>query len=246
MSGAIVWALDATDIFSGWTEVRAVWNRGAHATCQRMAEIHQGVPFPIRSVDFDNGTEFLNAHFISYFRQRAPEVTLSRSRPYHKNDNAHIEQKNYTHVRQLLGDDRFADFELVEPLNDLLIHWSLWNNLYGAQRRLLHKERDAHGKIKRYHEKQALTPWARLQSHPDITADKRSELERLRTQYDPIDLAVTIERKMQALYKQRATLEQEREQLEAEFADLEDSSHKATGPTKKMRVRQAKSQHPAA
>ena len=246
MSGAIVWALDATDIFSGWTEVRAVWNRSAHATCQRMAEIDQGIPFPLRCVDFDNGTEFLNAHFIAYFRQHNPEVPLSRSRPYHKNDNAHIEQKNYTHVRQLLGDDRFADFDLIEPLNDLLIHWSLWNNLYGAQRRLLRKERDAHGKVKRYHETKALTPWARLQSHPDTTLDQRRQLEHLRDQHDPIDLAATIEQKMQALYEKRSALEEERLQLEAEFADLEKDSDKDTHPPKKMRVRRRKHRHSAA
>jgi len=240
MSGAIVWALDATDIFSGWTEVRAVWNRGAHATCQRMAEIHQSIPFPLRCVDFDNGTKFLNAHFIAYFRQHNPEVTLSRSRPYHKNDNAHIEQKNYTHVQQLPGDDRFADLALIEPLNDLLIHWSLWNNLYEAQRRLLRKERNAHGKVKRYHESKALTLWARLQSHPDTTPKQRRQLEHLRDQHDPIHLAATIERKMQALYAKRAALEEERLQLEAEFADLEKDTH----PPKKMRVRRAKQRHP--
>ena len=243
MSGAIVWALDATDIFSGWTEIRAVWNRGAHATCQRMAEINQGIPFPLRCLDFDNGTEFLNAHFVTYFRQHQPEVTLSRSRPYHKNDNAHVEQKNYTHVRQLLGNDRFADFELIEPLNDLLIHWSLWNNLYGAQRRLLRKERDAHGKVKRHHESKALTPWARLHAHPNTTADQRHQLERLRDHHDPLDLAEIIERKMQALYSKRAALEEERLQLEAEFADLEHASHKDTHHPKKMRTRRTKQRH---
>ena len=246
MSGAIVWALDATDIFSGWTEVRAVWNRGAHATCQRMAEITRGIPFPIRCLDFDNGTEFLNAHFVTYFRQHDPEVTLSRSRPYHKNDNAHIEQKNYTHVRQLLGDDRFAEFKLVEPLNDLLIHWSLWNNLYGAQRRLLRKERNAHGKVKRYHESKALTPWTRLRSHPNITPEQYLRLQHLRDHHDPIDLAATIESKMKALYEQRAKLEQERQELEAEFADLEEAPNQTTAPPKKMRARETKHRASAA
>lgn len=119
MSGAIVWALDATDIHSGWTEVRAVWNRGGQATCERMREIDDSLPFTLRKLDFDNGTEFLNAHFLTYFKGREPRIELSRSRPYRKNDNAHIEQKNYTHVRLLLGDDRFDDFELVAPLNEV-------------------------------------------------------------------------------------------------------------------------------
>jgi len=241
MSGSIVWALDCTDIFSGWTEVRAVWNRGAHATCKRFAEIEQAVCFPIHAVDFDNGTEFLNAHFISHFRNRKPEVHLSRSRPYRKNDNAHIEQKNYTHVRLLLGDDRFEDYELVEPLNELLKLWSLWNNLYGAQRRLIRKERGADGKVKRYHEKQAATPFTRLITHPELSSAERAHLTHLREEKDPITLTVSIERKMKALYKRRAKLQRERAELQMEMeADLKASS--AT-PPKKMRVRSMPQSH---
>ena len=133
MSGAVIWALDATDIHSGWTEVRAVWNRGAHATRERLSEVEEALPFAVRKLDFDNGTEFLNAHFISHFKAHEPEVELSLSRPYRKKDMAHFEQKNYTHVRLLLGDDRFEHMELVEPLNEVLREWSLWNNLFGAQ-----------------------------------------------------------------------------------------------------------------
>lgn len=231
MSGAIVWALDSTDIFSGWTEVRAVWNRGARATCQRFAETEQALPCEIRAVDFDNGTEFLNAHFMAYFRDHQSAISLSRSRPYHKNDNAHIEQKNYTHVRQLLGDDRFDDYELVTPLNEILKLWSLWNNLYGAQRRLLKKVRGAHGKVKRYHEKKAATPWARLMKHADLTASQRDHLVRMRAEHDPINLARTIERRMKALYKRRAELERQRLEIEEEFESI-----KPLKLAKKMRI----------
>ena len=100
--------------------MRAVWNRGAHATRERLSEIQAALPFAITKLDFDNGTEFLNAHFITHFKAQEPKIELSRSRPYRKNDNAHIEQKNYTHVRLLLGDDRFEHYELVEPLNEAL------------------------------------------------------------------------------------------------------------------------------
>jgi hypothetical protein len=222
MSGAIVWALDCTDIFSGWTEVRAVWNRGAHATCEGFADTENALPFELRSVDFDNGTEFLNAHFITYFRNREPPVTLTRSRPYHKNDNAHIEQKNYTHVRQLLGDDRFDQYELVAPLNALLKLWSLWNNLYGAQRRLLKKERAPDGKVKRIHEKKAATPCTRLLNHPNHTLSQRQHLENLRKKHDPIDLRQEIETHMKALYELRASLQQAR--LDEDTLDQEEAT----------------------
>jgi hypothetical protein len=218
MSGAIVWALDATDIHSGWTEVRAVWNRGAHATRERLSEIQAALPFPLRKLDFDNGTEFLNAHFITHFKAHEPKIELSRSRPYRKNDNAHIEQKNYTHVRLLLGDDRFEHHDLVEPLNEALREWSLWNNLYGAQRRLLRKERQADGKVKRHHESRAATPCARLLARKDLSAEHRHKLRDLLERHDPIELKASIETKLKGVYAQRARLLAEEQEEQAEAA----------------------------
>jgi hypothetical protein len=212
LSGAIIWALDATDIHSGWTEVRAVWNRGGHATRERVSEIEKALPFVLRKLDFDNGTEFLNAHFVSHFKVHEPKVELSRSRPYRKNDNAHIEQKNYTHVRLLLGDDRFEHQELVEPLNTVLAEWSLWNNLYGAQRRLLSKDKQPDGKVKRQHEKQAATPCARLLERKDLSPEQRGRLEALLAANDPIGMRQRIEQQLKALYSLRAQLKQEEEE----------------------------------
>ena len=214
MSGAIIWALDATDIHSGWTEVRAVWNRGAYATCERLREVEAALPFRVRKLDFDNGTEFLNGHFISYFKGREPRIELSRSRPYRKNDNAHIEQKNYTHVRLLLGDDRFEDESLVEPLNEALREWSLWNNLYGAQRRLLRKERGADGKVKRHHEKAASTPCTRLLGREDMEPQRARQLRELLAQHDPIEMKGRIESKLKAVYELRAKLQEEEQSQE--------------------------------
>lgn len=114
------------------------------------SEIEEALPFTLRKLDFDNGLEFLNGYFVGHFKAREPKVESSRSRPYRKNDNAHIEQKNYTHVRLLLGDDRFDRRELVEPRNEVLKEWSQWNNLCGAQRRLLRKERGADGRVRRH------------------------------------------------------------------------------------------------
>lgn len=206
MSGAIIWALDATDIHSGWTEVRAVWNRGAHATCERLTEIQKALPFRLSKLDFDNGTEFLNAHFLAHFGNQQPKIEMSRSRPYRKNDNAHIEQKNYTHVRLLLGDDRFEEYELVAPLNEAMCLWSLWNNLYGAQRRLLRKERQADGKVKKHHEKRAATPCARLLRSPALSAEGRKMLTALVAENDPYKLKALTEEKLKSVYVRRAEL----------------------------------------
>jgi len=207
MAGAIVWALDATDIHSGWTEVRAVWNRGGYATCQRMSQIEEALPFAIRKLDFDNGSEFLNAHFIRHFKEHEPKIELSRSRPYRKNDNAHVEQKNYTHVRLILGDDRFEHQQLVEALNEALRLWSLWNNLYSAQRRLLSKERRADGKVVRHHEKRASTPCARLLARKDLSTESRAKLAQLLKDNDPIELRKKFEAKLKAVYALREQLQ---------------------------------------
>lgn len=208
MSGAIIWALDATDIHSGWTEVRAVWNRSAHNTRERLSEIEAALPFALKKLDFDNGTEFLNAHFISHFKAHEPKIELSRSRPYRKNDNAHIEQKNYTHVRLILGDDRFEHFDLVEPLNEALRDWSLLNNLYGAQRRLLRKERQADGKVKRIHEKTASSPCMRLLTGKSLSAAQLRALKALIKEHDPMELRARVEAKLKAVYELRKQLQE--------------------------------------
>ncbi|MBK8036772.1 MAG: hypothetical protein IPK22_06485 [Verrucomicrobiaceae bacterium] len=193
-----------------------MWNRGAHATRKRLSEIQAALPFAITKLDFDNGTEFLNAHFITHFKAQEPKIELSRSRPYRKNDNAHIEQKNYTHVRLLLGDDRFEHYELVEPLNEALREWSLWNNLYGAQRRLLRKERQPDGKVKRYHEKKASTPCARLLAREELSQEQRQKLQAMLSSHDPIAMRASIEAKLRALYSQRAQLQaQQDDDMEA-------------------------------
>jgi hypothetical protein len=100
-------------VFSGWTEVGSVWNRGQYALCERFAQIEARMPFILKGVDTDNGGEFLNWHFRGYFEGRQPAVELTRSRPYCKNDQAYVEQKNYTHVRQRLGYGRMEHEELI-------------------------------------------------------------------------------------------------------------------------------------
>ena len=115
MGGSFVWSLTATDIFSGWTEVRPCWNRGQYSVCSAFGEIERQLPFTVLGVDTDNGGEFLNDHLHSYFTACERPVKMTHSRPYHKNDQAHVERKNSTHMRQLLGHDL-----LVEMLSRLL------------------------------------------------------------------------------------------------------------------------------
>lgn len=105
LTGSFVWSLTMTDINSGWTEMRATWNKGAIGVVQQIHDIEACLPFLILGFDCDNGSEFLNWHLMHYFsnEQGNHRVQFTRSRPYHSDDNAHVEQKNWTHVRQLFG-----------------------------------------------------------------------------------------------------------------------------------------------
>ena len=122
-----------TDIYSGWTELRAVWNKGATGIVEQVKHIEQSLPFAILGFDCDNGSEFLNWHLIRYFsnQENQQRIQLTRSRPYHSNDNAHVEQKNWTHVRQLFGYDRFDNQHIVSLMNDLYVNEiSMMNNYF--------------------------------------------------------------------------------------------------------------------
>lgn len=106
MSGSFWWTTTLTDICTGWTQQYPAWNKGQHTTAEALQTMEKGLPFPLLGVDSDNGPEFLNWHLLTLWRDRIPAIEITRSRPYHKNDNAHIEQKNRTHVRELLGEER--------------------------------------------------------------------------------------------------------------------------------------------
>jgi hypothetical protein len=128
-AGNYVNSLTFTELFSGWTENRAVWNKSSHAILAQLRELEVVVPFKMTSFHSDNGSEFLNWPLHEYLTGRPLKVPWTRSRAYRKNDNAHCEQKNWTHVRQLLGYERFGHPELVPLLNDLYgQEWSQYQN----------------------------------------------------------------------------------------------------------------------
>jgi hypothetical protein len=95
--------LDMVDIATGWTEQRAVWSKGESGVLEQIKDIENFFPFPLLGFDSDNGSEFLNYHLLGHLTERKQPVQITRSRAYHKDDHAHIEQKNWTHVRQWHG-----------------------------------------------------------------------------------------------------------------------------------------------
>ena len=138
------------DIATSWTEQRAVWGKGEANVLDAATNIEQALPFAIRGFDCDNGSEFLNWPLFKHFTERKRPVQFTRSREYHKNDNAHIEGKNRTIVRQYLGYERFDDPRIVPLMNDLYTtQWRLLLNVFMPSVKLIEKRREGSKTIKR-------------------------------------------------------------------------------------------------
>jgi hypothetical protein len=200
MAGDFVYSLTFTDIFSGWTENRAIWGRGSQGVLHQIRNIEERIAFPILGFDCDNGSEFLNHHLVKYFtdRPKAP-VQFTRSRPYRKNDNAFVEQKNWTHVRQLLGYDRFDNPELVPVINDLYMNeWSLFNNYFCPTLKLKEKLRINARYIKKY--ESPVTPYQRLLNSEQVASDAKDSLELVYNSLNPFKLKRKIDDKLKAVF----------------------------------------------
>lgn len=202
LMGNFVWSITLTDIFSGWTEMRATWNKGAVGVMDGIKDIEEQLPFAIKGFDCDNGSEFLNWHLIRYFTERPTKqsIQFTRSRPYHSDDNAHVEQKNWTHVRQIFGYHRFDNPKLVKLMNDLYSNEiSLLFNFFYPCIKLIDKVR-IHSSIKKKYDK-AQTPYQRLMLSNCLTLEQKKSLQDRFTTLDPFDLQKTIQKKLKLLFK---------------------------------------------
>ncbi|MCO5045812.1 MAG: integrase [Kiritimatiellae bacterium] len=200
MAGNFVWSLTMTDIQTQWTEIRMMWNRGAAGTFSRIEEIKHALPFGFRGLDCDNGGEFLNWHLYTYCQNAHPRIELTRSRPYMKNDQAHVEQKNGTHVRGLLGHDRLEDPESVEGINEVGVLWSLWKNLYSPVRKLESKTRVGHRYQKRYDK--ARTPAQRVLECASVDATQKDRIRHLLATTDCFELKHLLDEKLKDVFDQ--------------------------------------------
>ncbi len=197
-SGEFAHTLNVTDIHSTWTESRAVLGRGEEAVQRALNEIAGVLPFPLRGVDSDNGSEFINWHLQKWCQQN--EIQLTRGRPYKKDDNAHVEQKNWTHVRKLLGWDRYDTHQAVAAINDLYRHeLRLWLNLFLPSVKLLKKVRVG-SKVRRVYDGPR-TPFERVRACLQADPAPVTRLEALRKSLDPFQLSRSIERKLERIYR---------------------------------------------
>jgi hypothetical protein len=200
LAGNFIWSLTLTDIHTGWTECRATWNNGADGVIKQIKNIQASLPFELRGFDCDNGSEFLNYHLLRYFTDHKPKIKFTRSRPYKKNDNAHVEQKNWTHVRHLLGYDRLDNPELVDMINKLYTkQWSLYQNHFCPTLKLKEKKRINSKYYKKYETPK--TPYKRIIESKYFSLEKKKTLENSHQTLDPFKLKQHINRQLKGIFK---------------------------------------------
>jgi hypothetical protein len=200
LAGDFVWSLTMTDICTGWTECRATWNKGADGVMTQIKAIQVALPFAIKGFDCDNGSEFLSWHLLRYFQSHTQPIQFTRSRPYHSNDNAHVEQKNWSCVRQLFGYDRLSDPKMVKRMNEVYANeFSLFTNFFCPTLKLVSKAREG-SKWVRKHSK-PITPAQRLIEHSEMPQATKDKLQAQMKTLNPFLIQQRLQVKLKAVFK---------------------------------------------
>lgn len=198
LAGDFIWSLTYTDICSGWTEGRAVWNKGAAGVVAATQDVEEALPFDLLGFDCDNGSEFLNHHLWGYLAQRGSPVEFTRSRPYHKDDNAHVEQKNWMWPRQLLGYTRLEDSDLVGRICKVYKEvWGPLHNFFLPCLKLKAKWREGSHWRKRY--ELPRTAYDRLCRPGMLNLKQRRQLRERYDSLDPFLLKDDLEKQLQQI-----------------------------------------------
>jgi hypothetical protein len=189
--------LTCTDISTGWTDVTALLHRSQQAVSKGVQCMRQRLPFPLLGIDSDNGSEFINDLFHRYCLDE--KITFTRSRPYKKNDQAHVEQKNWSVVRHTVGYDRWETEQELAILESIYDDLRLYINFFQPSFKLIAKERVGNQTIKRYDT--AKTPYQRVLERKDISLETKARLMNLYIQLNPAELRRQIDQKTAKLWK---------------------------------------------
>lgn len=185
--GHFAYTLDFIDLDTNWNECVAIMGKGQHATHEALKTIRARLPFKLLGIDSDNGEEFINWHLYHWCKDE--RINFTRGREYHKNDQAHVEEKNWSVVRRYTGYKRFETQEQVDLLNKLYGILRLYFNFFQATLKLERKER-INGKVKRIYPK-AKTPYQRVLEYKDIPEKNK---QKLREQYKTLNPAKLLRR----------------------------------------------------
>jgi hypothetical protein len=189
--------LNVTDIKSGWTNMQAVCNKAQIWVFDALQDIRKRLPFGLKGIDSDNGSEFINTHLVAYCQQE--NIVFTRSRSYQKNDNCHVEQKNFTAVRNFVGYNRYDREEELALLNELYEHLRLYLNFFYPQMKLVSKERTGTKVKKQYDVPQ--TPYQRLLDLEEVDGKRKANLQNTYAQLNPFELKRTINKLQDRLHK---------------------------------------------
>ena len=189
--------LSTVDVASGWSECMEVWGKGQERVGAAVHKVRQRLPFPLLGLDSDNGSEFINQHLYNYCRKE--RITFTRSRSYKKNDSCHVEQKNWSIVRRLVGYDRYSSPAALERLNLVYTTLRHYVNFFQPTMKLISKTR--HGaRVHKVYDT-AKTPYQRLLECGVLTADKQTQLAATYRGLNPVQLLRYLNSHLEKLWK---------------------------------------------
>lgn len=226
LRGEYCQTLDVTDVATGWTETRAVKNKAQVHVFAAIRQIREALPFPLRGIDSDNGSEFINNELKRYCEDK--RITFTRSRAYRKNDGCYVEQKNWSVVRRNVGYARFDTPEELAVLNELYAVLRDHTNFFMPSAKLLSKTRDGARVTKRYDT--PMTPYARVLASDHVTEAAKRRLTGHYSTLNPTALRRRLTELQRRLYELVALKEsiRRREVCAPDFDDIYDESTKVT------------------
>ena len=195
--GQFLCTLTCTDLCTGWTDVTGLLHRSQRAVSEALCRMRQRLPFPLLGIDSDNGGEFINDLLYRYCLDE--QITFTRSRPYQKNDQAHVEQKNWSVVRHTVGYDRWETKQELALLESIYDDLRLYINFFQPSLKLIAKERIGNKTSKRYDT--AKTPYQRVLERQDISLEAKARLVQFYVQLNPVELRRQIDQKIAQLWK---------------------------------------------
>jgi hypothetical protein len=195
MAGDYACTINQVDLATGWSQQRATFNLGHHGVKLQVEDMERSLPFALLGLDSDCGGEYINHELVNYLMNREKPVVFTRSRPYKKNDNAHIEQKNWTHVRKLIGYMRIDNPDAIPLMNDLYKNeWNLFYNFFIPSFKLIEKKRIKSKVIKKHD--QPKTPYQRVLESTYISEQSKVKLTNVYKALNPFELKKIIMKKI--------------------------------------------------
>ena len=230
MRGNFFWTLTQTDRPTQWTEITPTWNRGMHNTVEALRRLERRFPFPVTSEHEDNGPEFIN-YAMAEMQGKRKNISVSRSRFSRKNDNAHVEQKNGSVVRELFGELRLDCLDLEDDLRRLEAEWSDYCNFFRPTKMIVAKIKkpDGKGYVRKYQKGGPRTPYQRVLESGILSEPESEALKKRYESMNGIQIYQQIVRRLKRILRRQESWREQHRQSQRLFqeARLADSALRA-------------------